>query len=232
VVAFSARRPEGGNVTSPETRERLISQASSTVPTLRACSAAAENARHLPSEIFDALASADVFRMTAPKRFGGFEADLLTQCEVLAEIARGCPSASWVATILSAMSWLAAGFPDEAQEEIFSTRDPRISGVFSPTGQAVRKDGGYVVSGRWGYNTGGHGSDWTVLNAVLMDNGVAGMPHCCIVHSRELQRLDDWNASGMAATGSSTIVAHQIFVPAHRALPFARAGRGTLSATP
>ena len=186
---------------------------------LRKRSAAAEEARRLPDEIFDALAAADIFRLPAPKRFGGFEADLLTQCEVLAEIARGCPSASWVATILSAMSWLASGFPDEAQEEIFSTRDPRISGVFSPTGQAVRKDGGYVVNGRWGYNTRGHGSDWTVLNAVLLDNGVAGMPHCCIVRSRELERLDDWNASGMAATGSSTVVAHQIFVPAHRALP-------------
>ena len=62
-------------------------------------------------------------KMTAPARYGGYEADFQTQCDVLAEIARGCPSTSWVATILSAMSWLAGVFPDEAQDEIF--RDPK-----------------------------------------------------------------------------------------------------------
>src|SRR5688572_2516279 len=198
--------------------QRLVNQAKALVPTLRAASAAAETARRLPPEMFDALAAADVFRMTAPKRFGGFEANLLTQCEVLAEVARGCPSASWVATILSAMSWLVAGFPDEGQEEIFATRDPRVSGVFTPTGTAVGKNGGYVVSGRWGYNTGGHGGNWTVVNAVLMENGKPGMPHCCIVASRDLERLDDWYASGMAATGSSTVIAKDVFVPNHRVL--------------
>ncbi len=105
--------------------------------------------------------------MTAPKRYGGAEADFQTQCDVLAHLARGCPSTSWVATIFSAMSWLAATFPDQAQEEIFADRDPRISGVFSPTGTGVRKDGGLVVSGRWGFNTGCHGARWTVLNAVV-----------------------------------------------------------------
>jgi alkylation response protein AidB-like acyl-CoA dehydrogenase len=206
-------------MSSVETKERLVRQAASLVPSLRASSAAAEQARRLPPEVFDELAAADVFRMTAPKRFGGFEADFLTQCEVLAEIARGSPSASWVATILSAMSWLVSGFPDEAQEEVFGTRDPRVTGVFSPTGNAVRKYGGYVVSGRWGYNTGGHGGQWTVVNAVLTQNGVAGMPHACLVRSNELERLDDWYASGMAATGSSTVVARDVFVPAHRVLP-------------
>jgi hypothetical protein len=29
-------------------------------------------------------------------------------------------------------------------------RDPRVSGVFSPTGAAVAKDGGFVVNVRWG----------------------------------------------------------------------------------
>ena len=201
--------------------QRLVERAAALVPMLRERGAAAEQARRLPPETFDALADADVFRMTAPKRYGGHEADFLTQCLVLAEVARGCPSASWAATILSAMSWLAGTFPDEAQDEIFASGDPRISGVFSPTGTAAPKAGGYVVNGRWGYNTGGHGSEWTVVNAVLTENGAAGAPMCVLVKSRELKRLDDWHASGMSATGSSTIIAENLFVPAHRvqALP-------------
>jgi alkylation response protein AidB-like acyl-CoA dehydrogenase len=197
---------------------RLIQDAAALVPTLRERAAAAEQARRLPPETFDLLSEANVLRMTAPKRFGGHEADFITQCEVLAEIGRGCPSASWVGTILSAMSWLAGTFPDEAQEEIFDSKDPRISGVFSPTGTATPKNGGYVVSGRWGYNTGGHGSDWTVVNALLAGSEPP-MPMCVLLRSRELERLDDWYASGMTATGSSTILAEDVFVPAHRVQP-------------
>jgi alkylation response protein AidB-like acyl-CoA dehydrogenase len=197
----------------------LVERAAALVPMLREAAAAAESARRLPQSTFDALSEADVFRMTAPKRFGGHEADFETQCEVLAEVARGCPSASWVATILSAMSWLVATFPDETQEEIFDGKDPRVSGVFSPTGTAVPKKGGYVVSGRWGFNTGGHGSDWNVVNAVRPSDEGPGIPHCVLLRASEIARLDDWHASGMTATGSSTIVAENVFVPTHRALP-------------
>ena len=202
----------------PDTNVRLVEQAAALVSTLRERAAAAEQARRLPPETFDLLAEADVFRMTAPKLFGGHEADFLTQCEVLAEVARGCPSASWVGTILSAMSWLVSTFPDEAQDEVFDSRDPRISGVFSPTGTAARKDGGYVINGRWGYNTGGHGSNWTIVNALFDDGNGTPVPMCALLHSGELERLDDWFASGMTATGSSTIVAEDVFVPAHRVL--------------
>jgi 3-hydroxy-9,10-secoandrosta-1,3,5(10)-triene-9,17-dione monooxygenase len=204
---------------SPAVSEaRLVERAAALVPMLRERAESAERDRRVAPETFDALSEADVFRMTAPKAFGGHEADFLTQCEVLAEIARGCPSTSWVATILSAMSWLVGVFADEAQEEIFASRDPRISGVFSPTGTATPTGGGYMVSGRWGYNTGGHGSQWTVLNTMLGE-GTAAVPTCVIVRSAELTRLDDWYASGMAATGSSTVVAKDIFVPARRAQP-------------
>jgi alkylation response protein AidB-like acyl-CoA dehydrogenase len=188
------------------------------VPRLAESAAATEQARRLPPAHFDALAEAGVFRMTAPRKFGGDEVDFQTQCDVLAHVARGCPSSSWVATIFSAMSWLAATFPDEAQEEILGSRDPRISGVFSPTGTATPADGGYRVSGRWGFNTGGQGSFWTVVNAVL-GSGSEAMPLCVIVKSSELSRLDDWHASGMAGTGSHTVVAQDIFVPAWRAQP-------------
>jgi alkylation response protein AidB-like acyl-CoA dehydrogenase len=196
----------------------LVARAAALVPLLSERAVAAEAARRLLPETFDALAAADVFRMTAPKRFGGHEASFETQCEVLAEIARGCPSSSWVATILSAMTWLVSTFPDEAQEEILGSKDPRISGVFSPTGTAVPKGGGYVVSGRWGFNTGGHGSEWNVVNAVR-GAGKDAVPMCVLLRAREITRLDDWHASGMGATGSSTILADNVFVPAHRVQP-------------
>ena len=196
----------------------VVARTISLLPQLAQQAVATEQAKRVLPEQFDALAGAGVFRMTAPRKYGGDEVDFQTQCDVLAQVAKGCPSTSWVATIFSAMSWLVGTFPDEAQEEILAARDPRISGVFSPTGTATPIDGGYRVSGRWGFNTGGQGSNWTVVNA-LVGSGKEAMPHCIIVKSSELSRLDDWHASGMAGTGSHTVVAHDIFVPAHRAQP-------------
>jgi 3-hydroxy-9,10-secoandrosta-1,3,5(10)-triene-9,17-dione monooxygenase len=192
----------------------LVERAAALVPMLRASAAAAEKARRVPAASLDALAAAGIFKMTASKTYGGVEADFRTQCDVLAEIARGCPSTSWVATIYSAMSWLVSVFPDETQDEIFANRDPRIAGVFSPTGTAVAKDGGYVVNGRWPFNTGCHGATWTILNVL-----VGEMPTCMIARSADLKILDDWYATGMSATGSNTVVAENVFVPGRRAMP-------------
>jgi alkylation response protein AidB-like acyl-CoA dehydrogenase len=194
--------------------ERLVAHATSLIPMLRKAAPSAEKARRVPQETFDALSAGGIFKMTAPKAYGGVEADFQTQCDVLAEIARGCPSTSWVATIYSAMSWLVGVFPDEAQQEIYANRDPRISGVFSPTGTAVAKDGGYVVNGRWPFNTGCHGATWTVLNVL-----VGELPTCMIARSADLEILDDWYATGMSATGSNTVVAENVFVPSGRAMP-------------
>jgi alkylation response protein AidB-like acyl-CoA dehydrogenase len=196
----------------------VVDRAAALVPMLAERAPHAEQLRRVPDESFDALSKAGVFLMTAPRRYGGAEVNFQTQCDVLAHIARGCPSTSWVATIYSAMSWLAATFPDQAQEEIYADGDPRISGVFAPTGTATTKDGGFVVNGRWGFNTGCHGAKWTVLNA-LVGSGAEAMPTCFIARSSDLSIVDDWYATGMSATGSNTIVAENVFVPAYRCMP-------------
>ncbi len=204
--------------TGRDRSRELAGNAARLVPMLKAQAEAAEKDRRVSRDTLDALADAGIFKMTAPRRYGGDEVDFQTQCDVLAELARGCASTSWIATIYSAMSWLAGVFPDEAQDEVFADRDPRISGVFSPGGTASQADGGFVVSGRWPFNTGGFGSRWTFLVAVAPSAG-GGVPLCLIVPSRDLTRLDDWYASGMAATGSQTVVAEHVFVPAHRVQP-------------
>ncbi len=202
-----------------ERPEDLVARTSALVPELRSHAEKIERDRQVPTDLLDALSDIGVFRMTAPRRYGGIEASFQTQCDVLAEVARGCPSSSWVATIYSAMSWLVSTFTDETQDEILGDRDPRISGVFSPTGTATPKGGGFIVRGRWGFNTGGFGSKWTVLVAVASSESGDGVPMCLIVRSNELTRLDDWYASGMAGTGSSTVVADDVFVPGHRVRP-------------
>jgi len=191
--------------------DSVLDRTKALVPYLREQARAAEQARRLPDETFDALAAAGILKMCVPKKYGGEQLSFEEQCDVLAEVARGCPSSSWVSTILSAMGWWLGTFSDEAQDEVLGDGDPRISGVLSPTGTLAPVDGGFTLNGRWPFNTGGHGSRWAILNA-LRD----GMPTAVIVRSAELNRLDDWYASGMAATGSSTVLAEDVFVPTYR----------------
>jgi 3-hydroxy-9,10-secoandrosta-1,3,5(10)-triene-9,17-dione monooxygenase len=57
------------------TSDSLLARAASLVPMLRTHAAAAEKARRVPQESLDALSAAGIFRMTAPKAFGGVQAD-------------------------------------------------------------------------------------------------------------------------------------------------------------
>jgi 3-hydroxy-9,10-secoandrosta-1,3,5(10)-triene-9,17-dione monooxygenase len=199
--------------------EELVERVAALVPKLREKAVETEEARRVLPEHFEALSEAGVFKMCVPRRFGGYEASMQTQCDVLADLARGCPSTSWVATIFSAMAWQAATFPDEAQEEILGDGDPRVSGAFSLTGTAAPVDGGFVLNGRWPFNTGCHGAKWTFLNALVQEGDDPPAPTAMFVRSSELAILDDWYATGMTGTGSNTIVAEDVFVPAYRTQP-------------
>jgi alkylation response protein AidB-like acyl-CoA dehydrogenase len=158
--------------------------------------------------------------MTVGRAFGGFETDLLAQYEVLSTISSACPSTGWVATILTAMIWNMGMFPDEAQDEVFAEPNVRVASVFAVGGTAVREEGGVVVSGRWPFNTGCHYAKWAILTALVEDDdGGEPLPTSLLIPYDELTILDDWNATGMAGTGSNTTVAESVFVPEHRMLP-------------
>jgi 3-hydroxy-9,10-secoandrosta-1,3,5(10)-triene-9,17-dione monooxygenase len=107
-------------------------------------------------------------------------------------------------------------YPEELQEEIFTKPAVRISGGFSPTGVLRPTEGGYVLNGTWGFNSGCFGADWNMMLAFVerpdgsMDDAIAMVP------ISEFSFADDWHASALAATGSATATAEDVFVPAHR----------------
>jgi alkylation response protein AidB-like acyl-CoA dehydrogenase len=209
------------SVTAPPA-QGLLERTEALIPMLRDSALETEKARHVLPENLEAIAGAGVFRMTAPMRFGGYESDLQTQCDVLAAIARGCPSTSWVCTIYTALIWTAATFPEEVQEEIFSIPDVKVSCVFNLlAGQATRKDGGIIANGRWPFNTGCHGAEWAIMTGLLEPkaDGEEPEPIAFALPTSDLTIVDDWYATGMAGTGSNSTVAEDVFVPDHRVVP-------------
>ena len=69
---------------------------------------AAEQQRHIHAESFRAMKEADLFRAYAPVRFGGYELHPRYFWRIAAQLARGCPSSSWVYSVMSCHSFVVA----------------------------------------------------------------------------------------------------------------------------
>ncbi|RPK24645.1 Flavin-dependent monooxygenase, oxygenase subunit HsaA [Streptomyces sp. ADI91-18] len=201
------------------TREELVRRATDLIPLLKKNALSGEENRRLPQETVDALAEAGIFKMRVPHRFGGYESDMRTVVDTLAEIARGDGSAAWVASVYAISSWMVGLFPDEVQDEIFSTPDVRISGILSPSAMAHPVPGGVVVNGKWSFNSGVQDSHWNTNAAILIGEDGQPQPVMLAIPVAELTVVDDWHTAGLRGSGSVTTIAENLFVPEQRVLP-------------
>lgn len=200
-------------------RTELLRRAVELGPVLRANAQASEQRRRLSVEMLESLGGSGLLRMRVPRRYGGYESDMRTVTEVLAELARGDGSAAWTVSVWLISSWLVGLFPEAVRDEVFADPDVRISGILSPGAVAVPTDGGYLVNGKWSFNTGAEQSTWNVNAAVRLTPDGQHEPVMVLIPMSELQVIDDWHTVGMRASGSVTTVAEDVFVPAERVLP-------------
>ena len=77
-------------------------------------------------------------------------------------------------------------------------------------------EGGYRVNGRWQFCSGVDHSEWVMLGCA--DPKTRGPGVHLVVPRAEIEIDDTWHVMGLQGTGSKDVVAHDIFVPAHRAI--------------
>ncbi len=200
--------------TSIPTRTELVRRASEIIPILQEHASWNEQHRRLHDESLQALERAGVFKLRLPKRYGGYEADVRTLVEVLAELGQGDGSTAWVAWVLVSNTWLIGLFPDAVQDEVFATPDVQVSGTLAPTGQLESRDGGFVLNGQWHFHSGSLHSQWSVMAAMSITPEGGPAPVAALVPTKELEVIDDWDTAGLSGTGSISSRAKEIFVPA------------------
>jgi 3-hydroxy-9,10-secoandrosta-1,3,5(10)-triene-9,17-dione monooxygenase len=210
-------------------RVELVGRAREIVPVLARNAARTETERRVVDENIALIDQADLFAIMRPRRLGGLETDMRTKLEVSRELARGCGSTSWVTTLMNVCSFFGGLFPDQAQRDVWEgSPGNRIAGVLAPTGEATRIDGGYRLSGSWGWASGCLHAQWAVVgfpvpdeHGEIVDQGLALVP------MSDLSIEDTWYVAGMRGTGSNTLVARDIVVPEHRVIsvPGAIGGR-------
>jgi alkylation response protein AidB-like acyl-CoA dehydrogenase len=207
------------SVTQAPTKDELVRRAAGLVPLIKDKAMWMDENRCLHEEVIEALTDAGLLRMRVPVRYGGFESDMTTVVDVISEIGRGDGSTSWTLAVWAISAWMVGMFPDEVQDEVFSTPDIRICGILSPGALVVPTDGGYIVNGKWSFNTGARQSKWNT-NAAVVPTGDGGHePVMTLIPISDLQIVDDWYTSGLRGSGSVTTLAKDVFIPAERVLP-------------
>jgi alkylation response protein AidB-like acyl-CoA dehydrogenase len=209
-------------------QEDVVKRAAALRPLLEQHRAEGERERRLADEAIAALGDAGLFRAWVPRRFGGLELDFRTLMDATVEITRGDASAGWLVLILGCGDWLTGLFPDQAQEEVFSTGpDTKVCQVLTPKAAARRVDGGWRVSGNWAPASGCLHSGWAMLGMSLPEHGDDPVGAAFgLVPMSELRIKDTWFTLGMRATGSNLLIGENLFVPDHRVLRRAPATRG------
>jgi alkylation response protein AidB-like acyl-CoA dehydrogenase len=175
--------------------------------------------RCMHADAIDALTEAGFLKMRVPVRYGGFGSDMRTIIDVISEIGRGDGSTSWTLAMWALSAWTVGLFPDEVQDEVFSTPDVRICGILSPGAIVVPTNGGYIVNGKWSFNTGARQSTWNTNAAVVPAPDGGHEPVMILIPISDLEIIDDWYTSGLRGSGSVTTIARDVFIPAERVLP-------------
>jgi resorcinol 4-hydroxylase (FADH2) len=222
------RAPQAGHPPFQIVRHRpspaeLKATVAELLPGFRSRAAAAETARQVPPENLAALREAGLYRIVQPRKFGGHEYDFDLLVDLVIDISRACASTGWVYGLYAAHQWLVASFAPQAQFDVL-TGDPdaAVCGSYAPAGKAVAVDGGYAVSGRWAFASGCDGAQWAVCGTMLPahPDGPAPGPAFALVPAADYAIDDTWQVSGLAGTGSKTLVLTDVFVPVHRVLTF------------
>jgi 3-hydroxy-9,10-secoandrosta-1,3,5(10)-triene-9,17-dione monooxygenase len=204
--------------TTAPTRDDLVEAAAKLVPLLRSRALWIDENRRLPQDVIEAIEASGLLKMQVPTQYGGYESDARAFIDVLAETAKGNSSAAFVLSIYASLTWMVGLWPDKALDEVFAEPHVRVTGTTAASGTATRVDGGYRISGSWGYNSGVLHAHWKITAA--MPEGPAGetLPVFALIPVSELEIVDDWNTIGLAGSGSVTTVAKVVFGPDHRVI--------------
>lgn len=178
------------------------------------------NERCVPAATIADFKQAQLFRALQPARWGGLEADPRDFFDAARIVGSACPSSAWVLGVVAVHSWQLALFDDRAQDDVWGDdSDVLIASSYMPVGKVTHVDGGFRLSGKWGFSSGIDHCDWVFLGAFVPK--ADGTPtqddlRTFLVPKHDFCIDDDWHVSGLQGTGSKSVVVEDKFVPAYR----------------
>jgi 3-hydroxy-9,10-secoandrosta-1,3,5(10)-triene-9,17-dione monooxygenase len=112
--------------------------------------------------------------------------------------------------------WVAR-FGAEAQEEFFAANpEPLVATGSAGGGSLTETEGGYELTGRWGFTSGINHANGAMVTAKLGDGPV--FTHFVLLQPEEWTNEGNWLAEGLRGTGSHHIRVAGARMPAHRVI--------------
>ncbi|MEH7254662.1 acyl-CoA dehydrogenase family protein [Neobacillus niacini] len=196
------------------------------IPSIQSRANLTEKIRRQPKETIEEFIEAKLLRLLMPKRWGGYELDIEALHETTAKISKADPSAGWCYGLLVLHSWMLAYYPEEAQQEVWEKNpDACIASSFGslPGNEIKQVEGGYTVSGEWGFSSGINHSDWIMISVVMGPERVYDSPQymMMLVPKSDFTIIDTWETIAQKGTGSNNIQLTDVFIPNYRTIDMA-----------
>jgi 3-hydroxy-9,10-secoandrosta-1,3,5(10)-triene-9,17-dione monooxygenase len=201
------------------TAEVLVERARAMIPVLKSRAKQAIADCKVPIESIAEMKAAGFFKILQPRRWGGYEMNPNVFFDVLKLIAEGCMSTGWVYGVVGCHPYELALFSDKAQTEVWGDDNSvLVSSSYQPVGKVEHTEGGYYLSGRWGFSSGSQHCDWVLLGALIPSVEPGGPPdmRTFLVPRRDYVIDETWDTFGLRGTGSHDIVVERAFVPDYR----------------
>jgi len=180
-----------------------------------------DTACRLPDDLFRRLAAIGLFRLWLPVGLGGPELSALDFMDVVEEAAMLDGAIGWLAGNGGGMARVGAFLPVHAAREIFADPDAFVVSATGAVGRAVPVAGGYRVTGRWPFGSGATHATWfSPLCEVEASGQGSERLIYPVVPRADVFLHDNWQVSGLCATGSVDFELRDVFVPDRFVLEF------------
>lgn len=200
-----------------------VERARALAPLLADAADEIEEGRQLPPRVVEALIGGGFFKLLLPRSMGGGELHPLTYVQVLEELARAEPSTAWCLGQNSGCSMSAAYLDPAIAREVFGP--PRGILAWGPdivnSGRGVAVEGGFRVTGRWGFATGSRHATWLGAHVPVFEEDGSprlnpnGRPfvRTVLFPKSSAEIIDNWQVIGLRGTGSDSYAVEDLFVP-------------------
>jgi alkylation response protein AidB-like acyl-CoA dehydrogenase len=198
-----------------------VAQAHDIAPLLRAEGAKIEALGQLTDAVVDALHGHGLYRTLLPRSLNGYGDGLETFVKVMETLAAADASTAWCVGQASGCSMAAAYVEPAVAGEIWGD-DPRgvLAWGFQMEGRAKVVPGGYSVTGKWGFGSGGHHASWMGAHchvelpdgSLLKDASGNLIERTMLLRQDQLNWLSNWDVVGLRGTGSDSYTLNDVFV--------------------
>lgn len=191
----------------------------------------------LPQQLLQWIYERGLFKLFIPAELQGNMTELPEALKWFEHTSWINGSFGWLVTIGSGGGFFAPFMTPEVAKDAYTRKDAVVAGSGHPSGTAVKVEDGYRVSGRWKFCSGSTYATVFTANcsvkdqpepdAVVESEGISTELSVKVTETEpvirsfvfwpdEVEIVQDWNAFGLKATESHSIVVHDVFVPDER----------------